>query len=533
MIQSAGQTGNTSDPTKEAKDSMLDQKPNDAASRRSLFFRLQKYGYRKLPSFIPDPERHELLERYRRRDADDNAKSEPPSDEVIDLRCVWAVEFYTPSQISKLLRGFESLGWNTDDSLGSDRNPTHWVQRNRELPHGGGWFNLGIIQRSGEGRDFGHGRKAPLPSGVEYALASMYSLRSSITCIVIGFVLDETQNSRFEQALRRRRQSYRIPLPGRWYRIANPSAQKETDIRTLRDEMREHAAGWFRAYLPGLFASGRLAREYPTCEFLTLRNAVPFPPHSARDHTKDEWLRILNIHDDFYAWRAKELRGLKFVWPLRHDTHSRFHAVIAAREEDFSGEMMRPYGGNDRNSLVCYVDQFVNGLLSRWALAGFLAGFERYLNNVRDSADFKPNDRVKPLHLLEDLASHIAKSVDIAAMSVELQNFAAHKGTWFTHDINVFYPCNPALHRNAEIVLIEAIRQQIADRAEWLRNVDPPVRDMLIQYGATLGARENIKLQKRMAYLTWVILALTIVIAILTGVTTVMSIKAGNLSWPW
>ena len=178
MTHSADQSGDKSGPTKEAKDSVANYEPNDVAFARGLFFRLQKYGYRRFPSFIPDPERHELLEMYRRYDADNNTKSEPPSDEVIDLHCVWAIEFYTPSYISKLLRGFESLGWNTDDSLGFDRNPTRWVQRSRELPYGGAWFNLGPIQRSGGGINLGFDRKAPLPSGVKYALARIYSLTS-------------------------------------------------------------------------------------------------------------------------------------------------------------------------------------------------------------------------------------------------------------------------------------------------------------------------------------------------------------------
>ena len=180
----------------------------------AFFSAFRNTAYRRFPSFIPNPERHELLEMFRRHDADDNAKSEPPSGEVIDLHCVWAIEFYTPSHISKLLRGFESLGWNRDDTLGFDRNPTRWVQRNRELPHGGAWFNLGRIQRPGGGTNFGLYRQAPLPSGVKYALATMYSLTSSITCIAIGFVLDETQNRRFEQALRRTRRTYMVPLQG-------------------------------------------------------------------------------------------------------------------------------------------------------------------------------------------------------------------------------------------------------------------------------------------------------------------------------
>ena len=141
MIPRADQTGDTSELTKEAKNGTPDQEPTDAAPRRSLFFRLQNYGYRKFPSFIPDPYLHERLERYRSHDADGNAKSEPPSDEVINLRCIWAVEFYTPSQISKLLRGFEKLGWNTDDSLGVDCNPVLWIQRTRESADGGGWLN--------------------------------------------------------------------------------------------------------------------------------------------------------------------------------------------------------------------------------------------------------------------------------------------------------------------------------------------------------------------------------------------------------
>ena len=111
-----------------------------------------------------------------------------------------------------------------------------------------------------------------------------------------------------------------------------------------------------------------------------------------------------------------------FVWPLSNNINPRVHAVIVAREKDVSDEMKRHYGGNNRGSLMYYVDQFVNGLLTRWALAGLLSGFERYLNNLRDSA-VKPNDKDKTLHLLENLASHITRSVDISAVSVELKNF--------------------------------------------------------------------------------------------------------------
>lgn len=177
---------------KETEDTTPDQETLNATPRRSLLHRLQKYAYRQLPSLIPDPDRHEILRASRSRDEEDNAKTEPPVTELIDLRCVWAVDVYMPLQISQLLHGFEGLGWNTDDPMSVERNPSTWIQQVRESAHGGGWFNLGPIHRPEDRRFYRHGRSAPLPPEVDYALAAMYSLTSSITCIVVGFILDET-----------------------------------------------------------------------------------------------------------------------------------------------------------------------------------------------------------------------------------------------------------------------------------------------------------------------------------------------------
>ena len=77
---------------------------------RNLLFRLQQFGSTNFPSLIPEPVILRELKHFRSDDEAENAKSEPPADEVIDLSCVWAVEFYTPSQAAALLRGIEKLG---------------------------------------------------------------------------------------------------------------------------------------------------------------------------------------------------------------------------------------------------------------------------------------------------------------------------------------------------------------------------------------------------------------------------------------
>lgn len=215
-----------------------------------------------------------------------------------------------------------------------------------------------------------------------------------------------------------------------------------------------------------------------------------------------------------------------------HEKESRLHAAIAAREDALSEKDLKAYGGVDRASYVIYVDSYVRDLLSRWALLCMLSGFERHLNNMRDSSTFKPAQREKPLYLLRELTSYVSQGVDIAAASADLQRFA-EQNAFFEHDLEVFKPCDPRFYQDKDITLGRMLREQIKERSAWLENIDRSVRDLLIQYGTVIGSRENIKLQKRMGCLTWVMLILTILIAGLTTLTAYIAIKSGNIPWPW
>lgn len=521
----------TGESVNKAEEVQVDEKTSAGSTRDGIFYRLQKYCYRKLPSMIPDPDRAEILRQSRSTDEKDNAETEPPSDEVIDVRCIWTVELCTPSQISELLRNFEKLGWNSDDPAIPDHNPVHWIQSYRESARGSGRFNLGPLYRHGDLRFFHHGREAPLPEGVDYALASMYSLTSSVTCIIVGFILDKTTGHRFDETLRRKRKTELEPLRGRGYSLQGPSHLKEADIRRIRADMRAMAAGWFRTHLPGVFAGGALAGEFPTCEFTTLRKTIPCPRRENRDPHADRWLGLLNIDYDLDAWEAEELPGLKFVWPPTRDRENRFHAVLTCREDTVPDETLRTYGG-DRTSYTIYIDRYINGLLSRWSLLGLLSAYERHLNMIRDSTAFGAATQGKVLRYLETLRGHVTQSVDISAAATDLKHLSEEKGS-FLHDVETFKPCDPSFYRDKNITLEEALREQIGERSGWLREIDRSVRDLLIEHGAALSAHENIKVQKRMMLLTWVIVGLTIFIAVLTAVTTVVSINTGNLSWPW
>lgn len=511
----------------------MEQESADMRNRNTPFFRVQQLAHRYLPSIVRNPEWSLQLAHMRVRDPELNARSEPPSDEVIDLHCVWAIEFYTPSQIAELLAGFERLGWNiSDDASDFTSNPALWIQRTRQSAQGAAWMNLGIIQRPDKKAFVGRVRSATLPHGVDYGFAGMYSLTSSITCVVLGFVLDETQSRRFDKALRLKRETRIKPLRGRGYQILGPDSQKKDEISNIRSQVRELPSNWLRTYLPGLFANGILAGEYPTCELLTVRKAVPFAPRGISEDDNSQWLYILDLDTYYGVWQARWCEGLKFAWPLAKDGSNKYHAAIVAREEDFRDEELSIYGGRNRNSIVQYVDQSANKLLTRWALVVMLYGYQRYLNIIRDSLVFDSKTRSRPLQLLKDIGIHLATSIDISVMTVELRTFVGN-ASLFKQDIEDFYSCREGLSEDKKIWLSESLRREAAECTKWLSNIDKSVREILIQFGNALGARENIKLQGRVTLLSWAIVALTVLTLTLAVVTSIASFGAGKLALPW
>ena len=174
------------------------------------------------------------------------------------------------------------------------------------------------------------------------------------------------------------------------------------------------------------------------------------------------------------------------------------------------------------------VDQCVNSLLSRWALIGMLSGFERHINGIRDSVTIDLHYKKKPRQLLETLLNRVAQGIDISAASVELKHFSEEEFR-FEHDVGLFKPSNIRLIGDENITLIKALRDQIGERSEWIRNRDESVNEFMTQYGTILGARENIELQRRLSIQTGIMVFLTVIITMLTAIMAWLAMKSTNI----
>jgi hypothetical protein len=116
---------------------------------------------------------------------------------------------------------------------------------------------------------------------------------------------------------------------------------------------------------------------------------------------------------------------------------------------------------------------------------------------------------------LTTFTEFVSHGFDISTLTDELIHYATHKGA-FLYNTEVFNPSHVTPHQDAGATLGDTLRLQVKDRATSLKKSDQSMRDLLTQYASLLSARENVKLQSSVGKLTWVLVGLTIVIAVLT-----------------
>ena len=144
-----------------------------------------------------------------------------------------------------------------------------------------------------------------------------------------------------------------------------------------------------------------------------------------------------------------------------------------------------------------------------------------YHRAIRDSTTLKPGYRQNSVTILEKLAGNVTFSIDIDAVTSELQSFTQQE-SWKRLRLPTFEPIESQWYPEG-YTLAESLRSAIANRASWIQKTDRSLRDHGMQYGALVGAMENVRLQGQINCFTIVLTFCTIV---LTGLTIVLLLEA-------
>lgn len=457
----------------------------------------------------------ELLKAFRENDSARNLETTPPDDERIDMPCMWAVEFYTPSQVDKLLENFERLGWDKNDSR-AERSPASWLRSSRQRSVGGSSMNLGTIRAPDDTRPWPlPSRRAPMPMHVSYVTGYLHTITPSLTCIVIRFSFDENLRRRLEDAMRKNRKTIARPTNG-GHEILDPWMQKNNEIRDIRIECKGLASRWFQEHLPGLFSSGLLGNVLPTYELVTLHKAEPFPDQDGEEYPPPKYLMVLDLATSTSVWRVKEFPSIKFSWEL--EGHSpEYHSVFVTRDAETEGtKKLEAYGGV--TGLPGYIDLVFNTMISKLALAPLLQGYNRHINNLRDAITerIQQSSRHNPIKSLEEILSNFAYEFDIASITSDLIHTTS-KPSRFDHDLTALEPYSQWKHQDT---FSESFRVAINRHALMLKQTSESLREHMTQFGSIIAAKEDVRTQKR-------ILCLTLVLAAV-GIATLLTADADS-----
>ena len=508
---------------------------------RALLHSLNQYARKlnPLPFLKAGPDSDEdLLRVYRKWDVENNKRTTPPDSEVIDLCCIWAVEFYTPSHMDSLFTGVKRFGWK-QEGLRSLRDIQEWFGNSGTLLPGvnGSYWNLGFVSTSSSPftgpsgtnsmtRNQVHPDALP-PSYVTKLTGSLISITSSLSCVIMCFILDNDYAKGLDEALKADRQTI-YKGTSQSHTILDPERQKIDEIKKVRQEIRATATNWFSANIPGLFSSGLLEGEMPTYELVTLRDTEPFP---SKEHSSPHFLRTLGLDFSFDAWASKDIPGLKMSIHDWLDCSPQYHSILSMKECSLSDDSLREkWNWAGRDARIHSIDEF---LRDRWllhisALLLMLEGYGNHLRAIRESSMLRPRSRQNSVTVLEELASNVSFSIDIDSVTSELQAFAESESQVRLR-LPTFEPVEPQWYPQ-DYTLAESLCSAIAKRASWIQKVDRSLRDHGTQYGAIIGAMENVRLQSQIKLLTVLLTILTIILLSLE-VTELLSLLKGFYEW--
>ena len=160
--------------------------------------------------------------------------------------------------------------------------------------------------------------------------------------------------------------------------------------------------------------------------------------------------------------------------------------------------------------------------LCGWGILALLGSYEDRLRKVRDSVSSASRPHKDIAEALDEMVA--SDSIDIMAVISELAS-ASRNGLRLFGPMTRIEPQRPELARVES--LNELFRDAIRNGAIGLKEIERATSDRLTQFGSLVSARENVRLQRKITTLTWVL----VVIGVASVVALVVFSLLDASSW--
>lgn len=486
-------------------DSKPDAKPKNPAHTGTAFARrIRNWASRRIPSFVDSEFTKQSRERFRKRDTEEIPASIPPITQSVDLKRVYAAEFYTPAHAERLLVAFEKLGWNSADTFPFRANASEWVARSRRSPEGT-WLNLGVIVPPDSQKRFHRATVCKLPAGFDVAHAEFMSISPSLSCIVLSFDTEAEHEKIYEGIARSQVGTKLIRNKRGGHSVVSPRSYKRRAVGKARTSIRRDILDWFHKNLPGAFSTNRSLELFPTCELLFTDNV------SAISNQERSLLNeYLGLEYGRIYWDSCNLKGLTLVHPASASEAQKTHAVIHVERGDLAAVDNSTFGGSSDEAYLNRLSIELPKFVGHWSIDALLRLYQAEISGVRDRAVFSSQSQ-DATNTTRQLQRVVSNSIDVSLLAAELPN-ALREGLWNEWDFVFRAEGEPP------VSFVKTSTQRYVESVRLLGKSDQIIRNLIVQQGNLINALEAIASQRKISRLTIAMTILTIAIFALTAV---------------
>lgn len=442
---------------------------------------------------------------WRDRDPKENEEGRLPDREALTTPAVWVAEVYTPSTVAGLFDGIQRLRWERGVSRNDDL--LEWMSQVRE-GRSAGWTNLGLVS-SRDDRHFMAERTAVLPHGVRAVLPRLVSLTPSLTAMLACFILDEEAANALNEPLR---QDYTTYIKKRRYSpwdlvsyfagrkhgifggtVHSPDIQRRDRSSAALAKAETRCSDWVSQHLPGAFTQEEHRGVHPTAVLVVTESLEPLTP--AVDHVRA--FDGIGLNRSYRAWQTDEFPGVRLRVSDSWDEEA-LRLLFAGRRSDIAPQGPGYHEPESDWTLAQHANDFVPGLLSRWALSCLLDGFNHRLSELRDrTASDLGHAPVRELRQLRRLAR--TELLDLQAATADIEALA-RSDRWYRYD--VIEPVGADDHGRSRPDLVPSMQEFQLHRSQRLQEDVQRLLTSLSLSAEMTQTISNIRVQRLLVLLT-------------------------------
>ena len=467
------------------------------------------------PNTIPNPY-GDYEDAIRKFDAECNAKSTIDENVSLRLNCMMVSEIFGPNEIESLYKGIDKIGWNeARDHIHKD-TIIDWLKKYRLYGHPC-TRSLGRIASPEISKiDSTVDLSAKFPKDFTSLIVNLSQLTHSITCLSVGFVFSDDASLEYSDAINRAAKSIRIPDRSFGeYKTLNVINVKEDRVRYLREKYQNIAISWLSDHFPGFFSKYCKNSHFPTVEFLSFNELMPFDLNPFEDQSWLHWSHFVNIGNHINSWKSTSDPSLGFA--INSDFVDKLpnHMTVTIRLDLLSEDELERCHIESLYTQTNFAYSQLEPIIDRCVLEIFLRELLRRLKETCRSLS-KPSKKYSSVNQIEKICTFFRDSIGIPSIAHETLALSKDRMNYALIASEFFY--QQTFDKEINIKISDRLHRVLGQLSQQLLVEDQNTREFLDQLASSINTKESIAAQR-------IMICVSLLTLVVCGATLLMNMR--------